>query len=80
MRRVVSTMRSVMRKGKESAQLVTRRLSLKTQLRASYGIYTKGDVAKDNSRTIDIQQETEQPLGTGAAVGMVTQMCMTIKL
>jgi hypothetical protein len=49
-------------------------LSLRTQLQASYGIYTKGDVAKDNSRTIDIQQEAEQPLGIGAAIGTVTQM------
>jgi hypothetical protein len=58
--------------------LVTRRLSLRTQLRASYGIYTKGDVVKDNTRTIDIRREAEQPLGTGAAVGTVTQMRMTI--
>jgi hypothetical protein len=55
-----------------------RRLSLRTQLRASYGIYTKGDVAKDNTRTIDIRWEAEQPSGTGAAVGTVTQMRMTI--
>jgi hypothetical protein len=58
-----------MRSEGESTQLVTRRLSLRTQLRAGYGIYTKGDVAKDNTRTIDIQREAEQPLGTGAAVG-----------
>jgi hypothetical protein len=57
---------------------MTRRLSLRTQLRASYGIYTKGDIAKDNTRTIGIQREAEQPLGIGAAVGMVTQMRMTI--
>jgi hypothetical protein len=53
---------------------MTRRLSLRTQFQAGYGIYTKGDIAKDNSRTIDIQQEPEQPLGIGA----VTQVCMTI--
>jgi hypothetical protein len=57
---------------------MTRRLSLRTQLRASYGIYTEGDVAKDNTRTIDIRREAEQPSGTGAAVGTVTQMRMTI--
>jgi hypothetical protein len=67
-----------MRSEGESARLVTRRLSLRTQLRASYGIYTKGDVAKDNTRTIDIRREAEQPSGTGAAVGTVTQVRMTI--
>jgi hypothetical protein len=58
--------------------LVTRRLSLRTQLQASYSIYTKGDVAKDNKKTIGIRREAEQPLGIGAAIGMVTQMHMTI--
>jgi hypothetical protein len=67
-----------MRREGESTRLMTRRLSLRTQLQASYGIYTKGDVAKDNTRTIDIRQEAEQPSGTGAAIGTVTQMHMTI--
>jgi hypothetical protein len=49
--------------GKGSTQLMTRRLSLRTQLRASYGIYTKGDVAKDNTRTIGIRREVDRPLG-----------------
>jgi hypothetical protein len=64
--------------GRGSTRLMTRRLSLRTQLRASYGIYTKGDVAKDNMRTIGIRREAEQPSGIGAAVGMVTQVRMTI--
>jgi hypothetical protein len=55
-----------------------RRLSLRTQLQARYGIYTKGDVAKDNTRTIDIQREAEQLLGIGETVRTVTQMRMTI--
>jgi hypothetical protein len=64
--------------GRGSARLVTRRLSLRTQLRASYSIYTKGDIAKDNTRTIGIRREAEQPSGIGSAVGTVTQMRMTI--
>jgi hypothetical protein len=64
--------------GRGSTRLMTRRLSLRTQLRANYGIYTKGDIAKDNTRTIGIRQEAEQPSGIGAAVGTVTQMRMTI--
>jgi hypothetical protein len=55
--------------GRGSTQLMTRRLSLRTQLRASYGIYTKGDIAKDNTRTIGVRREAEQPSGIGAAVG-----------
>jgi hypothetical protein len=49
--------------GRGSTRLMTRRLSLRTQFRASYGIYTKGDVAKDNTRT------NRYPTGSGAAVG-----------
>jgi hypothetical protein len=66
--------------GRGSTRLMTRRLSLGTQLQASYGIYTKGGIAKDNTRTLDIRRETEQLSGTGAAVGTVTQMRMTISL
>jgi hypothetical protein len=62
MRRVVLTTRSANEDEGESTQLMTRRLSLRTQLQTSYNIYTKGDVAKDNSRTIDIQWEAEQLL------------------
>jgi hypothetical protein len=69
MMRAVSGVRSAMRSEGESTQLMTRRLSLRTQLQASYGIDTKGDIAKDNSRTIDIQWEVEQPLRIGAAIG-----------
>jgi hypothetical protein len=78
MRKAVSRVRGMMRSEGESAQLMTRRLSLRTQLQASYGTYTKGDVAKDNLRTIDVQWEAEQLLGIGAVIGTVTQMCMTI--
>jgi hypothetical protein len=78
MKRVVSGMRSAMRSEGESAQLVMRRLSLRTQLRTSYRIYTKGNVAKDNTRTIGIRREAEQLLGIGAVIGTVTQMRMTM--
>jgi hypothetical protein len=51
------------KEGRGSTRLMTRRLSLRTQLRASYGTYTKGDVAKDSTETIGIQREAEQLLG-----------------
>jgi hypothetical protein len=61
-----------MRSEGESTQLMTRRLSLRTQLQASYSIYTKGDIAKNNRRTIDIQWESEQPLGMRMTISCKT--------